>query len=156
MKALLLPALLLPILGLAQPSVAAPFGVWGCPAATLSSSATNQINAQVRVWNLGDGGTVTIQGVRIYDASGTSLHPVTSVAVQLGPHQATIIQVRQLLGLPFDAPTINGLQVVVEWQATSAARPWAEAIRTSWARDPLTGAVTGMLSSDSIGCLELK
>src|SRR5512134_1958484 len=99
----LLPALLLPVLGLAQPALAARPGVRGCPAATISSSATTLIDAQVRVWNLGDGGTVTILGVRIYDNSGT-FYPVASAAVPLGAHQATIIQVRQLLGLPIGAP----------------------------------------------------
>jgi hypothetical protein len=151
----LLPALLLPVLALAPPASAATRGVWGCPAATISSSATTLMNAQVRVWNLGEAGSVTILGVRLYDNSGTS-YPVASAAIQLGAHQSTILQVRQLLGLPNDAPTMVGIQVVVEWEATSPARPWAEAIRTISGRDPVTGAATGTLSSDSIECLELK
>lgn len=150
----LLPALLLPVLGLAQPALAAQSGTWGCPAASMAGGPTSQVNAQVRVWNFGDAGTLTIRAVRIYDANGR-FYPVAYAPTPLGAHQATIIQLRQLLGLGDESPPIVGLQVLVEWEATPGARPWAEAIRTVYSRDVPAGPLT-LLSSDFIGCLELK
>lgn len=147
----LLTALVL-LLGFTQATLADQKGAWGCPAANVGGINTD-LNAYVRIWNFGDGGMLNIREVRVFDQAG-QLYATTNSSAQVGAHQQLFIQLQQLLGLsPNDL--LRGVQVIIDWEAASAARPHAEIYQVLFALDP-TGKRTGTISNSTIECYELK
>ena len=155
MKTKLLLATLVLVLGLTQPALADSAGVWGCPA-MFSATRTHVVGAVIRVWNWADGGDLAIEEIRIFDNGGTPL-PVNFSPVQLGPHQETVFVVQNLLGLPSTPGTnVFGIQVIVKWRAKGGGRPLAEVSWNVNSRDPNTLAMTGLTSTDTRECYDLK
>ena len=155
MKTKLFLATLVLLLGLTQPALADRQGVWGCPA-MFSATTTDVVGAAIRVWNWSDGGALAIEEISIFDNSGTA-RPVTFSPVQLGPHQETAFVVQNLLGLSSTPGTrVFGIQVIVKWRATWGARPHAQVSWNVNSRDPVTLAMTGLTSTDTRECYDLK
>lgn len=138
-------------MGLAQSALADSAGTWGCPA-MLTASSTHVQAAVIRVWNWSDGGDVFIEDVKVFDNDGVPRAVVFSPA-QLGPHQAGVLIVHSLLGVPLiPGPPLPllGLQVIVKWRTKGGGQPLAE---VSW---NVTSTTAGLTSTDTRRCYDLK
>ena len=138
-------ATLVLVVGLTQPALADSGGTWGCPA-MLSATSTHVQAAAIRVWNWSDTGDVVIEDINIFENNGTP-RSVAFSPVQLGPHQETVFVVQNLLGVALTPGfRLFGIQVIVKWRAKGHGQPLAEISWNVNNRDPVSGAMTVLVS----------
>jgi len=138
-----------------QPALADRQGVWGCPA-MFSATTTDVVGAAIRVWNWSDTGDVVIEDINIFENNGTP-RSVAFSPVQLGPHQETVFVVQNLLGVALTPGfRLFGIQVIVKWRAKGHGQPLAEISWNVNNRDPVSGAMTVLVSTDTRRCYDLK